>query len=194
MFQSGSEILDRRVFQKGSPIIWQGDKGDCAYFIQTGLVKIFVEQDGREIELARMGNGEIFGEIALVTDEPRTASVRALETTNVIVVSRSTFNDKLEECDPAITSIIHMLMKRIMAANHALVNRPENISELIEVVYKLYQGVHVSLPEEVRSDFEKEILPPLKAYLETVRGFIETHQIETINKTQTQTSTDGELD
>jgi branched-chain amino acid transport system substrate-binding protein len=66
-------------FSPEETIIRQGDRSDSLYIIAKGVLGILVElQDGQSIEVARKGAGEIFGEISLLTGEPRTASVMAI--------------------------------------------------------------------------------------------------------------------
>ena len=73
-------------FRPGEVIFRQGDPGDLVYTIVQGEVEVIREdEDGAERLLARMGPGEYFGEMALISDAPRTATVRAL--TDVEAVS-----------------------------------------------------------------------------------------------------------
>lgn len=54
-----------------------GDVADGMYFIEDGNVVVKMDQDGKEIEISRLGKGQYFGELALVTHRPRAASVYA---------------------------------------------------------------------------------------------------------------------
>ena len=74
MSSSGSKdtiILERRFVPEGTLVMRQGEEGYSAYLIQSGSVGIYSEQDGRKVELARLQAGQIFGEMALIFDEPR---------------------------------------------------------------------------------------------------------------------------
>ncbi len=86
-----SERLARRLVavevQAGTEVITQGDAGDRFYLIAEGGVEIF--EDG--IFRRRQGPGESFGEIALLRDVPRTASVRAVEDTELFALDRDLF-------------------------------------------------------------------------------------------------------
>jgi putative peptide zinc metalloprotease protein len=72
-------------------IIRQGEHGDRFYVVRSGLVR--VERDGQE--LARLGPGDAFGEIALLLDVPRTATVTALEATALLALEAQDFRDVL---------------------------------------------------------------------------------------------------
>ena len=79
----------RQVFQPGELIFGEGAPGGAAYIIERGEVDISCLRDGRMVRLGLLGAGEIFGEMALIDDSPRTATARAIEETEVLTVSRS---------------------------------------------------------------------------------------------------------
>ena len=64
-----------------SLIIREGDSSDSMYLIKTGEVKVFKEKEGEILEIARLGPGDFFGEIGLITGQKRTASI--MSETNV---------------------------------------------------------------------------------------------------------------
>jgi len=98
----------------GATILEEGTTGDCAYIIEKGLVEISVLRDGEKIVLAILSDGDIFGEMALVSGDVRSASARALVPTSVSVICRPFFQEKLSQTDP----IIAMLMKLLLARFH----------------------------------------------------------------------------
>jgi serine/threonine-protein kinase len=89
----GGADLPRRTFAPGELIMREGDPGEAAYMIIKGTCRAFKLRDGKEIELRRMGPGEVFGETAILSAKPRTASVQALDELTVRVVTP----DELEE-------------------------------------------------------------------------------------------------
>jgi CRP-like cAMP-binding protein len=114
------EIFERKAIPAGKMVMREGDEGHCAYLVQSGRVLVFTEKDGKTIELARLEAGEIFGEMALVCDEPRAASVKTLVDTTVIVIMREAFEEKLERSDPTIRAVVKMLSQRMLEANKAV--------------------------------------------------------------------------
>jgi CRP-like cAMP-binding protein len=82
----------REYFEAGQAVFQEGDRGERLYVITEGEVEV-LKRDGRgEITpLRRLGAGDCFGEIALVSDRPRTATVRAVVPTNVLAVDRDAF-------------------------------------------------------------------------------------------------------
>ena len=83
----GGADLPRCIFSEGDLVMREGDRGDAAYIIVEGTCRAFKMVEGEEVELRRMGPGEVFGETAILSRKPRTASVQALETLIVQVVT-----------------------------------------------------------------------------------------------------------
>jgi len=75
----------------GEEIVRQGEPGDRFYVVRSGMVQVL--RDGRP--LATLGPGEAFGEIALLLDVPRTATVRAVEPTELLALNAADFRDLL---------------------------------------------------------------------------------------------------
>ena len=83
--------LKVQKFETGSPIIRQGEIGVTFYVIESGQVEVFVTQDNQEKILNQLGPGAYFGEIALLMNVPRTASVRVLTPTVALAMHRHEF-------------------------------------------------------------------------------------------------------
>ncbi len=95
-FLRGGLHLPSLHFAAGETILREGDEGDAAYMITAGECRAFHVVDGREETLGTMGVGDVFGEMALLLYEPRSASVVAAGEVTVVVVDRKTFADGLE--------------------------------------------------------------------------------------------------
>jgi CRP-like cAMP-binding protein len=108
-----SEAPALRVFKPGEIIIREGDAGDVAYLILKGKVQAYHEAPSGDIVLNVTGPPRIFGEFALVTDAPRAASVRALEETECLVITRPIIKAAIERSDPLVQSIIHDYIARL---------------------------------------------------------------------------------
>ena len=86
--------------------------------ILEGKVKVTGEgQDGKEVILSFLGTGEFFGELALVDDEPRSATVTAVEPTTVLILHRTDFLSLLEENGQMMKKFMTILSKRLRHAN-----------------------------------------------------------------------------
>jgi eukaryotic-like serine/threonine-protein kinase len=87
-FQRGAWRLPRVSLRAGSVVIEEGAAGDTAYVVQEGECAAYRLEDGAEVVLRIMGPGEVFGETAVFTSKPRTASVKALTDVVLLVVTR----------------------------------------------------------------------------------------------------------
>lgn len=87
-FLQGGLYLPRRIFEQGATIIRQDEVGDTAYLLIEGRCKVIQERPDGPVELRSMGPGEIFGELALVLGNRRSATVVAEETTTVLLIDR----------------------------------------------------------------------------------------------------------
>lgn len=104
--------FDREIYAPGQVIFRTGDLGNCAYLIEAGSVEVFVQQDNQERILSVMGRGEMFGEIALIDQKPRTANVRALEKTVLVPIQHQLVNDLLNKSDPILRHLLLILLER----------------------------------------------------------------------------------
>lgn len=91
-----SDHMGREHFSPGAVIIRQGDPGDKFYLIASGSVEVLQMRDGIEQIVARLGVGDFFGERALMTDEPRNATVVAREETDTFTLKKDDFRSALE--------------------------------------------------------------------------------------------------
>lgn len=164
-------ILERRFLPKGQLVIRAGEFGQQAYLIQSGEVVVFVTHDDKEIELARLGPGQIVGEMAFVFDGPRTANVKALSDCNLIVISREQFREKLKDSDPTVRAIVQMLSSRIVDSNNTLINKKSNLEDLKETARIIYQNIFVKLSQNQARNFQNTVLPQLEAFLQSLETF-----------------------
>jgi CRP-like cAMP-binding protein len=94
-----ADELEEQPVPKGGVVFHQDSKADSFYMIYGGSVRIVRKQDGRETQLAILVRNDYFGEMALVSNRPRSATVTALADTSLLVLSRSDF-EKLFKSAP----------------------------------------------------------------------------------------------
>ena len=91
-------ITTERKYPKGSMIILEEEYGDKLFIVKEGTVKITrVNDEGKEVILALLGSSEIFGEMAILDGESRSANVLAQENCNLIVISSEDFIEILKD-------------------------------------------------------------------------------------------------
>jgi CRP-like cAMP-binding protein len=105
-----------REFDEGDMIFNVGDAGDEAYVIRTGKVDILVEKDGKQEVVETLGQGDFLGEMALVDEEPRSASAIAREAVSCAVFSKEEIDRALENSDLLTYALVKLLTKRLRKA------------------------------------------------------------------------------
>ena len=100
--------LHRETYPAGEIIFKEGDLGDGAYIIEEGCVEVSVSSTQR----SRIGKGELFGEIALIDQQPRTATVQAIEHTVLIPIPRLLVKELLEKTDPVVRHLLMTILER----------------------------------------------------------------------------------
>jgi serine/threonine-protein kinase len=94
-FLLGGLHLPRQAFAPGDLVIREGDTGESAYIIVSGRCRAYRRVDEGEETLGTMGPGDVFGEMALLLDEPRAASVQAIDPVTLLVLDRATLSEGL---------------------------------------------------------------------------------------------------
>lgn len=104
----------KKVVPKNTIVISEGDRTDSLYVILSGKVKVFLQdEEGKEIILNSQGAGEYFGEMALIDDEPRSASVMTTEMSIFMVISKGDFRRCLADHPDIALSLIKGLSHRL---------------------------------------------------------------------------------
>jgi CRP/FNR family transcriptional regulator, cyclic AMP receptor protein len=110
-----------RTYRRGEIIVEQGQPGDAFYVIVKGRVAVaIVAPDGREVVLNSLGEGEHFGEMALLDDAPRSASVIAQEKSELAILSRAVFFDLLKSNFVLTRGLLAAFSARLRRANSTI--------------------------------------------------------------------------
>jgi serine/threonine-protein kinase len=118
-FLRGGLHLPRLAFKPGDVIIKEGDQGDTAYMIVAGRCRAYRAVGGQQETLTVMNPGDVFGEMALLLDEPRAASVEAMENVTVLVLDRNTMTEGLD-IDGWTGSLVRALAQRFRDLEQAV--------------------------------------------------------------------------
>lgn len=130
----------RKVFKAGEIIISQGDVGDCAYIIEEGKVEIrYTDAEGRVRLLGTRGANAMIGEMAIIDNAPRTATIIAVEECKLLEISKNDFSRRLEGAD----SVLRMATQVILTRYRDTLTRAEiwgnryqwPPAEMVEMVY-----------------------------------------------------------
>jgi CRP-like cAMP-binding protein len=114
-------LTRRRRFRKDEVIFHEKEVGDSLFVILHGRVKVAIfGDDGKEVTLSILTDGDFFGELALLDQEPRSATIIAEEDCELLSLQRDDFTRALEQ-DPGMSAaLIQVLADRLRKANHQI--------------------------------------------------------------------------
>jgi CRP/FNR family cyclic AMP-dependent transcriptional regulator len=108
----------RRSYPKGRTIVSEGEPSQSMYILLAGRAKVQrSDSEGKEVILAVLGSGEFFGEMSLIDDAPRSASVITLESCEFMAVSKEAFKAMLQQSPDVAMAVMRGLVRRLREAD-----------------------------------------------------------------------------
>lgn len=141
--ESFSQVAVPRTFPAGTRVFHEGDTSDACYIVSSGSFRVTREHsDGRAITLATLGRGEVFGELAMLDHDVRSASAEALEEGELLALPASEVRALLARHPEISVKLVAALVRRLREAN-------ERISrQSFQTVPSRVAGVLLQLVEE----------------------------------------------
>lgn len=159
----------RMTCMAGQVVCAQGTPANQAFYIETGMVEVIVEEDGHSVKLAEIGAGEVFGEMGVLEREMRMATVRATETSKITVMSREDLVERINRVDdPVIKALINGLTRRLRATSAGHVRYYKNLVDFQNRVAGLMSKANEGIDRARREEFAAEIGPLLDRVEETL--------------------------
>lgn len=100
-------------YRAGERLFEKGDEGDSAFIVIMGSVDVLVPVDGGEKAVATLGRGEVFGEMAVLTEEPRSTAIAAHDDLKVLRIDRPALLSLLREFPDIAIELIRVLARRL---------------------------------------------------------------------------------
>ena len=113
-------IAEEASFSNGDILVRQGEVGDIMFIIASGEVRVIASNDQKEVELARRRTGEFIGEMALISKEPRSATVAAIGNVRTLCINQKNFESLLRDRPDASLAVIQILCERLKEADQKL--------------------------------------------------------------------------
>ena len=110
-------LKQEKSYKAGEDLFVEGEKGNEMFILQEGEVAVLKNKEEGMLQLAKLERGAIVGEMALLDDMPRSATIRALKPAKVTVINRLAFNAILEKCPLWLRSIVKIVSSRLRDAN-----------------------------------------------------------------------------
>lgn len=161
-----------RSFHKGKIIFSEGQESKVAYMIKSGTVDIFRKIDRTKTVLATLRRGDIFGEMALLTDQKRTAYAEASSFCELVVLTEELMQKLLEASPATVKKMVELLAKRVVATDGKSSGTDESdsfisLATMLNLAYKEYAYT----PKRQQPKIENYKMGlSVKSYTETVKG------------------------
>lgn len=111
----------RKSFPHNATVISAGDPSDALYLVVAGRLKVMMsDEEGREVILAILSAGECFGEMSVIDDAPRSATVTAIDPCELVVISKYDFKKCLAENSGIAEGVMKVLVKRLREADNKI--------------------------------------------------------------------------
>lgn len=122
--ESLAEFCEERFYRSGETVVRQGDPGIGLYILITGNVKVIIEtESGEELEIAERGAGEFLGEMTILDNAPRSASLIATEDTHCILLPSWVFRARVEIYPQLAKRMLPVVLQRFRDTIKALMSR-----------------------------------------------------------------------
>ncbi|HYT16436.1 MAG TPA: cyclic nucleotide-binding domain-containing protein [Burkholderiales bacterium] len=158
-----TNVVSRKSFARGTTIIAAGDTTESLYVIISGRLKVMMSDDeGREVILAILGPTEFFGEMGLIDDHPRSASVVAIEACELLTLYKRDFKNCLAENFEMTMTVMRGLVKRLREADQkigslALMDVYGRVARLLSEMSETVEGQKVVTKKLAKQDIAKMI-------------------------------------
>ncbi|MCP5298093.1 MAG: Crp/Fnr family transcriptional regulator [Chromatiaceae bacterium] len=113
----------RKTYRRRTVVIEKGDENANLFVVASGQVRVYIaDSGGREIILNELGEGDYFGELALLGDQPRSASVVTLTETTCLTIAKQTFREFLSEYPDVAFNLIRDLAQKVFQLSDDVAN------------------------------------------------------------------------
>ena len=158
-FESNQDLL--RCYPKDTMIMAEQQSGTDMFIIQEGKVKISKVVEGREVTLAILKKGDMFGEMALLENKPRSACAIAEENCRLMTVNRSNFNQMVQTQPQLIARLTTTLAERLFQTQRQLLNSQLHnpIDKMLDMLALQIEKNRVQIDPNNRTSYQTDLTP-----------------------------------
>jgi CRP/FNR family transcriptional regulator, cyclic AMP receptor protein len=141
-----SALRDEFRIPKNSVIFRQGDPGHEMFVISEGRVRLTIGTEGHEKEVGRLGPGEFFGELSLLSDAPRSATAATLEDTALLAIGRDVFAMMVQDDLDIVFRMMNIQGQRLSMANQPIQELAQRLGRVRVAAHGLRHVLAASAP------------------------------------------------
>jgi len=169
---TNTTILSRETFHTGQMIFTEGSHGNHAYFLEKGQIEVFIGPDNdKKTLLAVLGANTVIGEMALIGNGIRTASIRALEPCVLVRISEKDFKRHLHHENKIYRAVLDMLVERLQKSNLAISKSPLDSDDFNKILPEMVDNFSKHMSVEKRKKLKTDLKPILKDLLQTIEKY-----------------------
>ncbi|MGB0684343.1 MAG: Crp/Fnr family transcriptional regulator [Magnetovibrionaceae bacterium] len=113
--------LRRVIVDEGQKVFDEGDEGDVAYIVESGLIEIAKTEGGQKVTLGHVHENGVFGEMALIQNEPRMATAVAKRKATLIQIPRAVLDHQMRVADPFMQKLVHVLIYNVRSLSDRMI-------------------------------------------------------------------------
>lgn len=162
------QIMERSVIHAGKVFIKEGDENSRAYIIQSGKVRSYKTEDGKQIPLKEFGPNTIIGEANLFEDLIADKSYEAVGDVTVISLTRHDFQKRLQKADSTIQTLFKHMISKIEELKKEIEQDRLDALDVDETAYQLVRGMVKGVSEDRKREYELAILPHINGLMKSM--------------------------
>lgn len=185
--------MSRQRYKKSNMILMEDEFGDTFFIISKGIVKITrISEEGREVILAMLGEGDFFGEMSLLDGETRSANAIAFDDAEVLILKRHDFIDLLQKYPKIAISLLAEMASRIRKSDHqieslSLSDAEHRIGMTLMRLAEDLGTIHHGVVEITKMPYQKDLASMAGTSRETVSRMLKLLEKKGMIKRQAHT-------
>ncbi len=131
---------NKLTYNKNTVVVTEGDKANSLFLVLEGKVKVYLSDErGKEVLINILGAGDYFGELSLIDEEPRSATVKTIEKCTFLIVSKIAFEKLIDKLPNLTSNILLAMCKRIRSLTHNVKSLAllDVYGRIVETLYEL---------------------------------------------------------
>jgi len=185
--------MSKQRYKKNNMILMEDEFGDTFFIISKGIVKITrISEEGREVILAMLGEGDFFGEMSLLDGETRSANAIAFDDAEVLILKRHDFIDLLQKYPKIAISLLAEMASRIRKSDHqieslSLSDAEHRIGMTLMRLAKDLGTIHHGVVEITKMPYQQDLASMAGTSRETVSRMLKLLEKKGMIKRQAHT-------